>query len=296
MGDKKLVKNVFAAVITHNPDSDFVGNLFALARQFAIVIVIDNGSSNRMFVIEAARENKCKLVVNEKNLGIATALNQAIFIARQEGCEWLATFDQDSKVPADSVMKLFAVYYANIKRDQIGILSMAHVDRALKRGYHGRAYVLSEGRDWRLLRATITSGSFLRISAILTTGLFDEKLFIDAVDHDLCLRLRQKDWLILESKVCILEHSIGNATSHRILGREFACTHHSALRRYYMTRNHLEVSMRNMFFDPKWSLKNLSQLIAGNVVALLYENKKASKFYSIFLGALHFLFRRFGPR
>jgi rhamnosyltransferase len=268
----------------------------ALRLQFSHVLVVDNGSLNQDFVIEVAHLTNCSLICNNENVGVATALNQAIAKVLLTDFEWLATFDQDSMISPSSAFQLFAMYCASEYRDRVGIISMAHLDRALGKGYHGKKNVLAEGDDWRLLRATITSGSYVRMAAILSVGLFDGKLFIDAVDHDFCLRLRRRNWLILEGKNCILIHSIGNATSHRLLGREFACTHHSALRRYYITRNHLEVSVRNLVFDPSWSLKNLFQLMAGNVATLMYEDKKKDKLYAMLEGTAHFLLRRFGPR
>jgi rhamnosyltransferase len=74
------------------------------------------------------------------------------------------------------------------------------------------------------------------------------------------------------------------------------CTHHSPLRRYYITRNLLEVGLRNLWFDPTWSVKSLWQLAAGDAAAVFYERDKLAKLRAILLGAFHFAVRRFGPR
>lgn len=288
--------SVVACVVTYNPTDELSDNLLALASQFQSIIIVDNGSENQSTVVRLANKYSCQIICNHRNLGVAAALNQAVTLARSTNCEWLATFDQDSKIPSNSKIKLCQFYVRYLLRERVGIISMAHVDRALKKGYIGKAFVISEGEGWRMLRATITSGSFVRMTVFSTVGLFDEKLFIDAVDHDFCLRLRRKNWRIVEVGGVVLEHSIGHATSHRLMGYQFACTHHSPLRRYYMTRNHLEVSRRNMFFDPKWVAITVSQLIAGNFVTLIYEDQKFLKLRAIFLGILDFLFRRFGSR
>jgi rhamnosyltransferase len=289
-------RRVLAAVISYNPDRSLLVNLEAIRKQVEAVLVIDNGSKNLPWIQEASSATGAWLVSNATNRGIASALNQAVQVARERGFDWLATFDQDSLCPAGAIDGLLTLYRTHPCRERIGVLAFSHRDRATRRDYHRRVDILVEAAGWRGLRSTITSGCLVPLAVFEDVGTFDDSLFIDSVDHDFCLRARKHGWLIIESLEHVLEHSIGNATERHLLGVRVVCTHHSALRRYYMTRNQLEVSRRNLLFDPIWSIKGILQYSAGAAAALLFESDKLPKLGAMLAGLLDFMLRRFGPR
>ncbi len=289
-------RRVLAAVITYNPDQTILQNLEGLRTQVDAIVVIDNGSSDIALIERARAATGSRLVRNGANLGIAAALSQAARMAQREGYDWLATFDQDSLCSLGVVHGLLALYDNHPQRDQIGILATAHCDRAIGRGYHHRLDILVESGDWRSVRSTITSGSLVRVGLFALVGLFDDALFIDAVDHEFCLRVRKHGWLVVEGRHQVLEHSIGDATEHYLLGRRIVCTHHSPLRRYYMTRNQLEVCGRNLLVDPIWAFKGLFQFAASSIVTLVYERDRLAKLRAMLTGVAHFALRRFGPK
>jgi rhamnosyltransferase len=287
--------NALAVVVTYNPDADLSRNLAALRLQFAHVLVVDNGSANVEPVRVAATESGCVLVCNSTNFGIARALNQGVEALLAGSFGWLATFDQDSLLPDGGIDGLFATCAAYPAAERIGIMAMAHRDRGTGRDYHHRVDILEEEPAWRLLRATITSGSMVRREVFEQVGRFEDDLFIDAVDHEFCLRVRRHGWLIVEARAHVMAHSIGATTVTKVLGLPVVCTHHSPLRRYYMVRNHLEVCRRNILFDPAWSFKAFAQAGSGALAAVLCEQRKLAKLRAVLLGLAHFMLRRFGP-
>jgi rhamnosyltransferase len=188
------------------------------------------------------------------------------------------------------------VYDAQPERDRIAILAMSHRDRATGRDYHHGKDIIQTAPLWRSVRATITSGSLVKTAVFERAGFFDESLFIDSVDHDFCLRCRAHGMLVIEGREQIMEHSIGAATEHRFLGRRIPCTNHSPLRRYYITRNTLEVSRRYLFRDFLWTAFGLYYFLAGNILILLFEADRAAKLRAMAEGTADFLRRRFGPK
>jgi rhamnosyltransferase len=173
---------------------------------------------------------------------------------------------------------------------------MSHRDRATGRDYHHPEDIIETTPLWRSVRATITSGSLTRVRVFEEVGLFDDRLFIDSVDHEFCLRCRRRGWLVIEGRGQLMEHSIGAITEHPFLGRRIACTNHSPLRRYYITRNTLEVIRGYLFMDPVWTLSQLYYLLAGNVLILMFESQRVAKFGAMLRGSADFLLRRFGPQ
>jgi rhamnosyltransferase len=288
-------ERVLAAVVTYHPGPDLADNLRALRDQGADVLVIDNGSPDIAAIERAAAASGCALLPNPKNLGLAAALNQAARAAQAGAYPWLATFDQDSRVPEGALAELLALAAAHPAGERVAILTMRHRDRVLGRGYARPSDVIEEGGDWRTLRAAITSGSLIRSAVFDRVGLFDERLFIDGLDHDFCLRCRRAGLLVVEGSP-VLEHSLGAVTTHRLFGRAIACTNHSPTRRYYMTRNSLELSFRHGAGDPLWAVRNLAHLADSSLSALLFEDRRAAKAGAMLQGLWHFARRRFGPR
>lgn len=287
---------VFGVVVTYNPDHRLAAHLRALRAQVGALLVVDNASANASIVETTALEADCSVVLNTSNLGVAEALNQGAQAALERGAEWLATFDQDSQVPANAVGRLLAVCATLPWREDVAVLAMSHSDRGTGRDYHRGGEILEQGNGWREVRTTITSGSLVRVSAFRRIGPFDSRLFIDSVDLDYCLRCRQLGWRVVESLEVTLLHSMGDSKRHIVLGREITLTRHSPLRRYYITRNQLEMCRRYILFDPRWVLGALWDLVATSLTVLTFEDDRVVKLRAMIAGACDFARRRFGPR
>jgi rhamnosyltransferase len=295
-GAREGVTGLLAAVVTFHPGPELAQNLAALRAQAGAVLVIDNGSPNFARIEQAAAQAGCRAIGLGVNLGIAAALNRAAMIARAEGFSWLATFDQDSLAPSGALLGLLDLCQAHPDRDRVAVVAMSHRDRVAGRDYHMAFDVIEETPLWRSVRTTITSGSLVRLAALDQVGSFDEILFIDCVDHDFCLRCRHKGWLVVEAKRHVMAHSLGAVTLHRLLWREVACTNHSPTRRYYMTRNTLEVCARNLTTDFLWSMHTALHFAGASVAMLIFERDRPAKIGAMIEGVFDFCRRRFGPR
>jgi rhamnosyltransferase len=292
----KANPDVMAVVVTYGPGAELGANLEAIRDQAGAVVVVDNGSANAAWVERTARAGGCRFIGNDVNLGIATALNQGVRMARTEGFAWLATFDQDSLIAPGALAGLLAIHESHPQRERIAILAMSHRDRATQRAYHQPWDILEETPIWRSLRATITSGSLTPLWVFDKVGMFDDRLFIDSVDHEFCLRCRRDSLLVIEARSQAMDHSIGAITEHNFLWRRVACTNHSPTRRYYMTRNQIEVYGRHLFTDFRWSALGLYYLAVSSVIVLVLERDRWAKLGAMLEGARDVLLRRFGPR
>ena len=294
--DSAPLADGLAVVVTYNPDGGLAARLAALRAQVEAVVVIDNGSVNLDGIAAAARSSGCRLVENGRNLGIAAALSQAAGMAVDGGYEWLATFDQDSSVRPGSIAGMLEVYRSHPARDRIGVISLSHRDRATGRDYHLPWDILAEGEAWRSVRSAITSGNLIPVRTFERVGRFDDRLFIDSVDHEFCLRCRASGLLIIECRRQVLDHAKGDATEHRFLGLKVPSSNHSASRRYYIARNQLELFRRFALVDPAWVCLSAFLLACEAVIILLYETDRRAKFAAMIAGARDAVLRRFGPR
>src|SRR5690349_18335653 len=85
-----------AVVVTFFPGEDLESNLRAIAAECERVVVVDNGSGEdigrRLQNVDGV-----ELLALEKNHGVAAALNVGARRAIELGCDWMLTFDQDSR-------------------------------------------------------------------------------------------------------------------------------------------------------------------------------------------------------
>jgi rhamnosyltransferase len=141
-----------------------------------------------------------------------------------------------------------------------------------------------DGSIFREVKTLMTSGSFLKSSVFGRCGRFDQSLFMDYVDHEFCLRLRQHGFKIIQAFRAVLAHRLGSPTSHRILGKRFMVTNYSPSRRYSNARNRLVVYRQYLTFDTLWVLQDLFKWFRETVTMILGERNRTEKLTSIAKG------------
>jgi len=282
-----LVPRVCAIFVTRNPQPTFVSNVSSVAELVGRIVVVDNASSSeaQQFLLKLHRQG-CEIIRNNTNLGIAVALNQGIRIALAAGYDWVATFDQDSRASEGFILQMLETYQKASDAERIAIVAPTYVDREL--GLRSPLLRASNGE----ILAAMTSGSLMPANAIRRLGMFDESLYMDYVDIEYCLRARQQGMLIVHSPT-ILYHSLGRITTHRLLGRAFATTNHSAGRRYYITRNRLRMLVRYMA-DWRWAWREIKAILFEAFKIALVEENKWTKFQAMMAGTADALRGRTG--
>ncbi len=278
--------------MTFNPGEGLLENVTALRPQVQEVVVVDNGSAN-LGPIQQIEECGVKVFYNQENLGIAAALNIGIKYALEQGYTWIATFDQDSKPPPEFVERLLEAYNAYSNREHIAILSPVYRDETTGTVFqHGEP----SGEPCQEIVSTMTSGNLVKADALAKTGLFEEDLFIDYVDHEFCLRARREGFGVLESRTAILKHNLGETEKYKRFGLTFHATNHSSLRRYYSSRNRLTVYRRYFTSEPRWVLRDMLGFLKEISKIILVEKRKREKLEAVAQGLLHGLAGKMGKR
>jgi rhamnosyltransferase len=276
---------VCAVVVTYNPDSSLEQNVRALLPQVGKVIIVDNQSSpaTRSLVARVASDCKVEVVWNDQNLGIATGLNSGIDRALRYGqYSWIATFDQDSLVPPDFVDAIFEAYSSCPFRDDVAMIG-ANYKLAMSASSNEPASV-QDGSTFREVKTLMTSGSFVKSAVFGSHERFDESLFMDYVDHDFCLRLRQRGCRIIQALGAVLDHRLGSPTSHRILGKRFIVPNYSPARCYTNARNRVIVYRRYLASDTLWVLQDNLKWLRDTTKLVLAEQNRGGKLASLAKG------------
>ena len=276
---------VAAIIVSYNPDNNLLDSINLLINQVERIIIVDNGSESEkkknIKLIRDIDKEKIEIIFNEENLGIATALNIGVRSALKQGYNWILTMDQDSKVSKNMVEKMLEVYNGIDEKERKDILSIFpnFVDE--------RVQSIEENSDmdtYEYVDADITSGNLLRAEVFDKVGFFDDSLFIDLVDTDFCMRLNEKNIKMIKVRDAILYHSLGESQSLKSIFGKFNTSNHSALRRYYMTRNRFYTWEKYKDLNSFTLNRDKSLFKKEFVKIILGEKDKVNKIKMVFKG------------
>ncbi len=285
-------QSVCAVIVTYHPSARMLENLPQVLAQVQGLVVIDNGSS--VEELDSLREKRQSfgfhLIENGENLGIAEALNQGARWAHNQGYLWIIFFDQDSGISDSFISHMFATWEAHPDRGRVGSIYPRYVDPAT--GIEAPVPRASDGSPV----LPMTSGSLMPAWIFDKIGWFASEYFIDAVDWEYCFRIRAAGYLIADCRQAKLLHSPGSPTQAVILGRTFHLSRHSAIRRYYISRNTIVLCRKYFFSFPGWILNVLYRHLHETIICFLAEENRSRKLRNFLLGTWDGLFGRMGKR
>ncbi|WP_420427103.1 glycosyltransferase family 2 protein [Algiphilus sp.] len=299
-----------AVIVRYNPPPGFDDRVASAAAQADLTVVVDNGSSSRWSPDPSRFPEGATLyqVHNAENLGIATALNQGIRLAAQQGAASAFLLDHDSVPLAGCVRQLQRTLRAD---DQDSIAAVVphilygHPDIQCRwpatRGKGRRLFfrfVYAAGAESpQSVDLAISSGMLLDIAHWQALGGFDDGLFIDLVDTDYCLRARRQGLRVLAEPRARIQHSLGEVQKRRLFGRLAAYpTHHSALRHYYISRNRMTLLRRHALRFPSWAVYETLGAAKLITKVVAFESHRREKIAATLTGSWDGLRGRRGPR
>ena len=291
---------ICAVMVTHNPDLNLRENIRALLPHVSRLIVVDNCSdpTGRSLVQSIASASDFHVIWNEKNLGIASALNAGIRVALAEGAaegayDWIATFDDDSMVWPNFSESMIQALQACPFREKVALIGPHHLlfpEIPEERKLRGRVTPPFEERT-----VMLQSGSLIRSHVFRVAGMPDDSFFIDYVDFEYCLRLRKHGFRIIEARNAVLAHEIGKPTSHKVIYKSCVVYNHSPIRRYYAVRNRLRLYVRYLFREPGWILHDAWSWLKELIKLMMFESDKAGKLRCMARGVWDAMRCRSGP-
>jgi rhamnosyltransferase len=273
---------VAACVISYNPDLVILKVVEAATQQAGEVLVIDNNSSPETgeWLAQACDELHATVIRNAENRGVAGALNQAAELALSQGFAWMLILDQDSVPPAALVEQLMTALQGSPIAEQTAVVC----PRIVKVGR--RVSGATSRAPLKVVYSAWNAGSVIRLAAWKSVGGYDERLFVDYVDHDFCLRCRQKGWKTVQVMGAIMRHSPGSPTIHRLLGKQLTASNHSVERRYSIARNRTVCYRRYWRSSPGWIAHDIGATTKDVLVILFFESHRWRKIAASVRGAI----------
>jgi len=266
--------------------------------QVLSIFIIDNSWTE----LSINKNNDDFLHINHypNNIGVAQGLGIGLRWAIDQGYDFLWTFDQDS-IPAQNCLEILLHTYSDLsqcKSYQIGIIAPTPTDLITNRVIEGTMFVndhfvaVKHNKDVSFYEcdSPITSGSLISLDAAKTVELPRSELFIDGIDFDYGMRIKQKGFRNLIVPQAILQHNFGNPIKIRFLDQERYIQQYSALRHYYICRNHtyLETRYAKGIYRLTSLIRRIKYMVKTILMVLLYDNEdKKFKIWLCLLGTYH---------
>lgn len=269
---------ILAGIVLYNPDlSRLEENIRSIYNQVDKIIFIDNSTIKQnetiLCIEKIVAKNKTIFINNNGNAGIAKALNQIMEYALTHGFEWALTLDQDTVCPYN----LIESYFPFLEKDDVGIICPKIEDRNF-------AFINDDTGTIEYVDSCITSASLTSTKIWKNVGGFTNELFIDYVDFDYCLKLKQHHYKILRVNTVSILHEIGHAKTYNILGKKILLFNHPPIRNYYIVRNKLLCAYR---YKKILNFRREKKEIVTFVIrVLIFENKKKENIVSIIRGII----------
>lgn len=190
------------------------------------------------------------LIPQNDNIGLAAAQNVGIFFARNLGVNYVLLVDQDSQADDNMVSRMLEVFLDSAK--PVAIVAPRIYDR---RSSDELSYLsLVSGRYINLpfdllkispkfndkfveVEQVLSSGMLFPITLIAEIGAMKAEFFIDGVDVEWCVRVKNRGYKILLAKEANLSHSLGDEIRRVWFFGWRNVPLHSSVRQYYFFRN-----------------------------------------------------------
>ena len=195
-------------VVVHRPDRPVaeLPSVRGLRPQVDELLIVRNGDDGDV-------PAGIRSVRFETNRGTAAAWNLALSEAQTLECRYLFVLDQDSTPSPE------AVATAMREMGDGGVAAVVQPARADKLGL--------DPFPWN----TVASGSLVDAEVLRRVGGFDERLFVDEVDHEMCARLLAAGYGVKPLAGPTIGHQTGSPRDIRFLGRKAVVSGHSEQRR-----------------------------------------------------------------
>lgn len=173
-------------ITVYFPDENVRNNIIQLSRLVDKVVLLDNTPISDNSALFSGIE-KTEYIAYKENLGLSEAFNRYLK-KLTENC-FIIFFDQDSFCPESLIEQLKNDYsFCCRKLGKKGIIGPAYFEKNANQ-------LMIPKQKKRIIegiyqvKSIITSGMFTELEVLQKIGLWNEEIFLDMADWDLCEKL-----------------------------------------------------------------------------------------------------------
>ncbi|RRK33399.1 glycosyltransferase [Schaedlerella arabinosiphila] len=229
------MQKIIAIITVYYPHSENVENIASIASQADMTFVVDNSKQDNSNMFTGMNIIYHSMGYNS---GIAKAFNYYLKNSnyRFNLDDYIIFFDQDSKISDEHIRKLVKIYeFTKRKYSNLGCIGPIYYNTSnntyeiphIKRRLNKYCYSVTD---------LITSSMLCEYGKLKSVGYWNEDLFLDGADWDLCWRLKKGGMLCCLTDYVSYRHSVGIGEK-KILG--ISMRKNNLNRSYYRTRDSL---------------------------------------------------------
>ena len=262
-----------ALVTLYNPSEKEFNNCRILSQQVDTVILCDNSQESHETVFQ--NEKNIIYITKNENRGLGAAFNVAL---KNDTYGWkdddlIIFFDQDSQI-GEGYIQALQDEYRKIETliPNLGCLGPVFYNTSNGRTERPRQKKNITDETYEVSN-TITSSLMMRYGNLKRIDFWNEKVFLDLADWDLCWRMQKAGMVCCMTEKVVLHHSVGNGEKKvgpikLRVGQPF--------REYYQTRDALYLLQEN-YVPLKMRLRLIANVTIRPVVHYLMLDDKKSR-------------------
>ena len=220
------------------------------------------------------------LLSSGKNIGVAAALDLALDQAHKEGFEWMLTMDQDGSFEPLELTHLLECRYNTTANKTLLIAPIHTKELVAKR----------DGCQLKEVDIVMTSGNLVYVQNAKKIGGYNEKLFIDEVDHEFCFRGQLEGYRVFSLLSSYVNHQLGTCF---IKGNK-KIRLYDPERLYYMMRNYLFLHKQYHQHNPEFFKERTQFLKKFFYQHLRYSPQRFQCLLMLFKGWYNYKKNNFG--
>jgi len=281
--------NVFALVTVYYPGEQVVENMARIARQVTGMLIADNtpGVDNARLFLSVSN---AVYIPNGENLGLSMAFNKLLTAREFVPSDFIMFFDQDAEVPENLVEVLIREYQRAVSFGfRVGCIGPSIYETSLAREMPAkrRTMILDTLYQTPMI---ITSSMLTTFGNMREAGFWNENIFLDYADFDLCFRFNKSGFICCISKELTLRHRLGNSV---VQVNNYYIIKNNPVRDYYQIRDGCKVMSYS--YTPLWyKLNSLKRLLFTCTLNLFFCDRKSAHVKYLFCGLIDFFRGRNG--
>lgn len=275
------MRKIIALITLYNPQIENIENVNAIAKQVDKVFVCENTGDTRNKEIYKFKQNVCCFFFRT-NLGLSIAFNS---ILKNKSINFndddlIIFFDQDSKIN-ESYINDFAKTYEEIEEKDsfIGALGPVFFDLSSNKSVCETKQISFNKNIWQVSNL-ITSSMMCSYRNLKKIGFWNEEIFLDLSDWDLCFRLKKGGKKLFQTDIVTLNHSLGDAVKKVGI---FTLKIGKPFRIYYQTRDCLYL-LKKKYVPLKFKIRFILMLTVRPILHLIFLPDKKKRVHYFFKG------------
>lgn len=285
-----IVNKIVSIMTMYYPQLIHIENAKKISNQSDVLIVCDNtpGYRENPFI----EMKNIKYLPFGENLGLSKAFNRALSFkdANLENDDYIIFFDQDSIIPEGHIRALIDEFInLNNQDEKIGCLGPVYFDLSTGQEEVPRLKTFVNDRSMKV-SSIVTTSMLSQYKKLKSIGFWNENIFLDMADWDICWRFYEKDMNVYLTYTSVIRHNVGRGIKK--IG-PFRLRVGQAFREYYQTRECLYLFFKR-YVPIKYKIRFVEMLTIRPLLHFLFLDDKSNRLRYILKGIKDFFKKKRG--